>query len=116
MGEGAVSKGRDVFDAGRIPNYRFPESAVDAFLRIWSYTRDLKLLYETPPAIPNDFAPDTETVRNLIRELQQDHGRRLMSEMESRQVLAAYQIPVTRANSAAMQGRPSRMPKRSAIP
>ena len=94
MGEGAVSKGRDVFDAGRIPNYRFPESAVDAFLRIWSYTRDLKLLYETPPAIPNDFAPDTEMVRGLIRELQQDHGRRLMSETEARQVLAAYQIPV----------------------
>lgn len=93
MGEGAVAGGRAVFEAGRIPNYRYPESAVDAFLRICQHTRDLQLLYETPPAIPRDFSPDMESVRQLIQELKQQ-GRFLMTESESKRVLAAYQIPV----------------------
>lgn len=93
MGEGAVEAGRAVFEAGKIPSYRYPESAVDSFLRIYQHTQDLRMLYETPPAIPKDFSPDPEKVRDMIAALK-IQGRTLMTESESKQVLAAYQIPV----------------------
>ncbi|MFM8449390.1 MAG: GNAT family N-acetyltransferase [Haliscomenobacter sp.] len=93
MGEGAVEAGRAVFEAGKIPSYRYPESAVDSFLRIYQYTCDLRMLYETPPAIPRDFAPNPDKVREMIGALK-SQGRSLMTESESKEVLAAYQIPV----------------------
>ncbi|MBK8654205.1 MAG: GNAT family N-acetyltransferase [Haliscomenobacter sp.] len=97
MGEDEVHEGREVFESGRVPNYRFPESAVDAFLRIWRYTRDLQLLYETPPAIPKDFSPDTDAARQVVAGLL-GKGRQLLTEMEAKNLLSAYQIPVIKSH------------------
>lgn len=96
MGEEKVEAGREAFEVGKIPSYRYPESAVDAFLRIWRYTRDLELLYETPPAIPKDFAPEPEHARTLIQQVIAS-GRTLMTGAEAKQLLETYQIPVNPA-------------------
>ncbi len=96
MGEQCMLEGREVFEIARIPCYRYPESAVDAFLRIWRYSRDLELLYETPPAIPKDFSPDTEAARASVRQIL-DSGRTLMTAPEAKKLLEAYQIPVNPA-------------------
>lgn len=96
MGEGEVRAARKILEAGRIPNYRFPESAVDAFLRIHRYMRDLELLYETPPAIPKDFEPDTAKARTIIQNARQEK-RTVLLDHEAKALLAAYQIPVNRS-------------------
>lgn len=96
MGEQCLAEGKEVFEIGRIPCYRYPESAVDAFLRIWRYSRDLELLYETPPAIPKNFAPDTEAAGGIVRAVI-DSGRTLMTAPEAKQLLEAYQIAVNPA-------------------
>ncbi|MBK6948282.1 MAG: acetate--CoA ligase [Haliscomenobacter sp.] len=97
MGEDEVQEGRQIFESGRIPNYRFPESAVDAFLRIWRYTRDLQLLYETPPAIPKDFSPDTDSAKQVVADLL-SRDRQLLTEIEAKKLLSAYQIPVIKSH------------------
>lgn len=93
MGDGEVKAARKILEAGRIPNYRFPESAVDAFLRIHRYVRDLEFLYETPPAIPKDFEPETTKARSIIQKAR-DAKRKVLLDHEAKELLAAYQIPV----------------------
>ncbi|MFZ4427775.1 MAG: GNAT family N-acetyltransferase [Saprospiraceae bacterium] len=93
MGESYVFDSREAFEAARIPCYRYPESAVDAFLRMWRYSSSLELLYETPPAIPKDFSPDFEAADTVVRQVLQS-GRSQMTAPEARLLLEAYQIPV----------------------
>lgn len=96
MGENEVKTARKILEAGRIPNYRFPESAVDAFLRIHRYVRDLELLYETPPAIPKDFEPDTAKAKAILQNARREN-RTVLLDHEAKALLAAYQIPVNRS-------------------
>lgn len=96
MGEGEVKAARKVLEAGRIPDYRFPESAVDAFLRIQRYVRDLELLYETPPAIPKDFEADTAKAKAILQQARAEK-RHVLLDHEAKALLAAYQIPVNRS-------------------
>lgn len=91
MGEHDVWKGREILEAGKIPNYRYPESAVDVFLKMHEHRRILKLLYETPPANPLAFTPDRERARQLI-EKALGEGRMQLSEDEAKQLMSCYNI------------------------
>lgn len=93
MGEQGVAEGRAILEQGQVPVYRFPESAVDVFLKMNEYARNLKLLQETTPDIPEKFHPKTEEVNALIQQAFQKRRLRL-NESEAKQLLAYYDIPV----------------------
>lgn len=94
MGETDVAAGREILEQGGIPNYRYPEEAVLAFLRMWRYGSNLELLYETPPTAPEAFLPDKEAAAAIIQKAL-DAGRLTLTEPEGKQLLACYDIPVT---------------------
>jgi acetyltransferase len=93
MGETDVAEGREVLEAGGIPNYRYPEAAVDAFLKMFNYYRNLELLYETPPVTPHEFAPAKEKAAVLIHAALAA-GRLTLTEAEGKRLLEFYHIPV----------------------
>lgn len=95
MGEKDVTPGREILEDGSVANYRYPESAVDVFLRMTKYARDLELLFETPPAIPEDFKPDREAVQELIDQTYVA-GRPSLMESEAKSLLQYYGIDVSR--------------------
>ena len=45
MGEQDVNAGREILEAGNIPNYRYPEAAVDVFMKMYHYGNNLKMLH-----------------------------------------------------------------------
>lgn len=92
MGEGQVRDGREILEQGRIPNYRYPENAVDVFLKTYQYSNHLKLLHETPPSIPKKFLPEREKARELISSVIKS-GRVQLSETEAKRLLNYYGIP-----------------------
>jgi acetyltransferase len=94
MGGAAVQPGRDVLHQAGIPTFDAPESAISAFLHMVQYRRNQELLYETPQALPEDWAPDRERVRRALDAARAD-GRTLLTEAEAKEVLAAYDIPVS---------------------
>jgi acetyltransferase len=101
MGETEVMHAREILENGRVPNYRYPESAIDVFLYMWRYSQNLKLLMETPSEIPHRFQPDKEAARRLIEEALSKKQFSL-PELEAKALLAAYQIdtpPIRLANS-----------------
>ena len=100
IGETDVEAGREVLEAGDIPVYRYPESAVDVFLFMNDYRRNLRMLYETPEEIPEAFSPDRGLVRQLLDRAQRE-GQTHLDRSTIQQILEAYDIPVTKVILAA---------------
>ena len=93
VGDDSVREARRLFGAERIPTYDTPEQAVRAFMHMVNYQRNQILLMETPPSVPEDFTPAPETVHGIIEQALGE-GRSWLNEPESKQVLAAYGVPV----------------------
>jgi len=95
MGEARARAAREVLAARRMPVFRTPEAAVDAFHSIASFYRNQQLLQQTPPPLGDGAQPDTEGARLLIEGVLAER-RQVLTEMESKALLAAFHIPVTR--------------------
>ena len=93
MGGSAVRPGREVLGGAGVPTFDAPESAVRAFLHMVQYRRNQELLYETPEALPEDWRPDSGRARAVLAAARAA-GRRLLTEAEAKDVLAAYGLPV----------------------
>jgi acetyltransferase len=93
MGGTSVEKGETILTQAGIPTYAFPDSAARVFHAMWRYSDNLRALYETPAAFGIDVATEG---RNRVAEIFENvraHGRTLLTELESKQVLDAYGIP-----------------------
>ena len=95
MGEASVRAARELLAARRMPVFRTPEAAVDAFHSIASFYRNQQMLQQTPPPLSDLAQPDTEGARLLIEAVLAER-RQVLTEMESKALLAAFHIPVTR--------------------
>ncbi len=93
MGEEQVGEARRLFKGAGIPTFRTPEPAVDLFAQISSYYLNRQLLLQAPPALSEEMPPRVESAR-LVIETALLEGRKTLSEMESKSVLAAFQIPI----------------------
>lgn len=95
MGEDDVEGGRGILKDGSIPVYRIPESAIRCFMNMYRYSKNLELLYETPATIPHAFSPHTGENKKLVDKVVKE-GRLVLTEEEAKQLLANYEIPVTK--------------------
>ncbi len=95
MGGDSVREGLKRLSAGGVAAYTFPEQAIDAFMDLVSYTRNLETLHETPRTIPVSFALDRGRAKKLMGPVLAE-GRGVMSETLSKTLLEAYEIPVTK--------------------
>jgi acetyltransferase len=88
-----------VMNGAKIPTFDYPDAAARAFAYMWRYTSNLQALYETPVfagALPVD---GPGRVSGIITAAQQQN-RTILTEHESKQILEAYEIPVTRTKLA----------------
>ena len=95
MGGVDVAAGEAILNRANIPTFPYPDTAARAFNYMWRYSYNLRGLYETP-ALPEDSAgwtPDRKLVDGLIEKVRGEN-RTILTEFESKQVLAAYGIPI----------------------
>ena len=96
MGDSTVNEARAVLNAASIPTFRTPEAGVDAFSNIANHHENQLLLQQTPPPLAHDLAkPDVEGARLLIESVLAER-RYVLTELESKALLAAFHIPVTK--------------------
>ena len=93
MGGESVASGRKILEKGHIPIYRQPEDAVRSFINVYNYSKNLKLLYETPATIPHAFSPKVEESKQIICTAIKNN-RNELNEKEVKQLLKNYEIPV----------------------
>jgi acetyltransferase len=94
MGGEGITTGELMLNAAQIPTYRYPDSAARLFNLMWKYNYNLQALYETPTLPPDeDGIPNRELAHSILEQVSQQ-GRTILTEVESKQILAAYGIPV----------------------
>lgn len=93
MGGPDVAAGEAILNAAGIPTFPFPDTAARAFTYMWKYTQNLRSIYMTPTLARDDGVIDRDGARHLL-ESARAAGRDLLTEIESKQLLAAYRIPV----------------------
>lgn len=100
MGGDEVAKGKAILDQASIPTYRYPDAAARLFNFLWKYNYNLQGIYETP-VLPSDrkTKEDRVKVTKTIKTARKAN-RTILSEFESKQILAAYGIPIVKTVTA----------------
>jgi acetyltransferase len=94
MGGKAVAEGEAILNNAGIPTFPYPDTAARAFNYMWRYSYNLRGNYETPAHMGQ-----AEDGRGHQREASEIFnrilaaGRTLLSEAESKEILALYGIP-----------------------
>ncbi|MBK6850560.1 MAG: bifunctional acetate--CoA ligase family protein/GNAT family N-acetyltransferase [Burkholderiales bacterium] len=94
MGDASVLPARVALNDAAIPSFRTPEAAVGAFGNIATYYQNQLLLQQTPPPLSTLAQPDIEGARLVIESVLAER-RKVLTEMESKTLLASFHIPVT---------------------
>ncbi|HWR14303.1 MAG TPA: bifunctional acetate--CoA ligase family protein/GNAT family N-acetyltransferase [Terriglobales bacterium] len=93
MGGTEVAAANEILNRAGIPTFQFPDTATRAFVYMWRYTYNLRGLYETPVFRPEaDADVNHDAVKGTI-ERARAQGRALLTEYESKRLLAQYGIP-----------------------
>jgi len=112
MGGADVAAGISILNRANIPTFPYPDTAARAFLYMWRYSYNLRGLYETPMLPMGEGAGNGEevpgassrsTVAEQIIRAARQAGRTILTEVESKRLLAAYGIPVVTTVIAASE-------------
>jgi acetyltransferase len=94
MGGSEISSGEAILNKANIPTFAYPDTAARIFNYMWRYQRRLSSLYQTPE-LAEDYG-ETGLKHYLVKQMLDEiraTGRTILTEYESKQVLAAYDIP-----------------------
>ncbi len=94
MGDQLVLPAREVLQKASIPTFRTPEAAVGAFGNIASFYQNQQMLQQTPTSLSTLVKPDIAGAKLLIESVLAQQ-RNVLTEIESKTLLAAFHIPVT---------------------
>ncbi len=102
MGGAEVTNGETILNQASIATYRYPDAAAGLFNFMWKYSYNLRGIYETPALLPeSEFGGklDRSQVEQRIRAIHQE-ARTLLTELEAKDILRAYGIPVVESRTA----------------
>jgi acetyltransferase len=101
MGGDEVAAGVEILNQAGIPTFPYPDTAARMFGYMCRHAYALRALYETPalPRGADENAPDTAGATKLVGDVRKS-GRALLTEFESKQLLAAYGIPTVETRIA----------------
>jgi acetyltransferase len=93
MGGPFVQAGERILNEADIPTFGYPDTAARTFDLMWRYSDNLRTLYETPMVSSDSTSTIDRARANEIIHNAHVAGRTLLTEYESKQLLAAYAIP-----------------------
>jgi len=94
LGGKSMTEGIDIFNDNGIPAYSTPEAAIQAFMTLVHYAKNLESLYDTPEDISVEFPIDRKKIRTEMEDIPGFKGG-ILSEKDSKTVLEYYGIPTT---------------------
>lgn len=92
MGADQVAEGESILKRAGIPAFPFPDTAARVFEYMWRYSDNIRGLYETP-AHGREVASTARAEAARITGEVRKQRRVILTEFESKQLLAAYGIP-----------------------
>ena len=99
MGGAEVAPATSILNGAGIPIFDYPDAAARAFANMWRYSYNLRGIYETPELAAGGDEVDRERAERIVAEAR-DAGRTILTEFESKALLAAYGIPTVETRVA----------------
>ena len=101
MGGKDVAAGIAALNTAGIPTFSYPDTAARVFELMWRYTYNLRGIYETPVIAedPAGGSVQRERVQEILAGVR-GNSRTLLTEYESKQLLALYGIPTVETRLA----------------
>ncbi len=118
MGADAVMAGEDILNAANVPTFKYPDRAAKAFCYMWRYSENLRALYQTPLMLAHeseDVAAAHSQADAMLKAIRKQ-GRYLLTEFESKQLLAAHGIPTVETHVATSETEAVRHATRLGFP
>ena len=117
MGGDQVLAGATILSHAGIPTYEYPDDAVRTFVDLWRYSHNLQGLYETPQALPEFTTqpPDRKKAVEILNAARAQK-RTLLTEDESKNLLASYGIPVVQTVMAKTAEEAAQTAKKMGFP
>jgi acetyltransferase len=100
MGGTEVAAGEEILNHAGIPTFSYPDTAARAFVYMWRNSYNLKGLYETPMPPASEEADADRKKADKIIQTARKSGRTILTEFESKQLLATYGIPTVETHIA----------------
>jgi acetyltransferase len=116
MGGLDASAGEMALNSAGIPTFPFPDTAVRAFHYMWKYSYNLRGLYETPVLTDEPGVKIDRAMVSAIIEHARSSGRTVLTEVESKEILKAYSIPVAETVVAATADEAVRAARQTGYP
>jgi len=96
MGGVAVEASRELFNAHDIPSHSTPEAAVEAFAGVAVYAANQAQLLQVAEPAGKHAIPDLEGAQQILATVAAA-GREWLNPVESKAVLAAFDLPIVRS-------------------
>jgi acetyltransferase len=116
MGGLEASPGEMALNSAGIPTFPFPDTAVRAFQYMWKYSYNLRALYETPVLTDEPGVTIDRAMVAAIIDHARSSGRTVLTEVESKEILKAYSIPVAETVVAATVDEAVRAARQTGYP
>lgn len=101
MGGDVVAEGEAILKRAGIPVFPYPDAAAETFVLTWKHTKHLRDQYETPAMRAGSVLDPKRDLATGIIDRVRAGRRTILTEFESKQLLAAYGIPTVRTELAA---------------
>ena len=105
MGGAAIEPGEQILDHAGIPTFAYPDAAAQIFTLMWRSYYNLQALYETPSLADGVDRRTTmlaQTAEPIVAAARL-RGRTVLTEVESKKIVAAYGIPTVETRVAATE-------------
>ena len=101
MGGATVEPGEQILDHAGIPTFAYPDAAARVFTLMWRSKYNLQALYETP-SLPTPGESDESACSTALAIVAaaRAQGRTVLTEFESKRIMAAYGIPTVETRVA----------------
>ncbi|MGE5647336.1 MAG: bifunctional acetate--CoA ligase family protein/GNAT family N-acetyltransferase [Acidobacteriota bacterium] len=116
MGGTEVAAGEEILNRAGIPTFPYPDTAARAFVYMWRNSYNLKGLYETPMAAASEEAEADRKKADAIIQAVRKSGRTILTEFESKQLLATYGIPTVETHIAEDADKAAALAKKIGFP
>jgi acetyltransferase len=117
MGGADVATGTKILNQANIPTCPYPDTSVRTFHYMWQYSYNLQGIYETPSLAKDteENYPSCDQADHIIQKAR-DAGRVLLTEFESKQLLATYDIPIVDTRLATSEEQAVEMANKMGYP
>jgi acetyltransferase len=117
MGGKLMSRGVEILNDAGIPTFAYADTAARAFCYMWRYSYNLRALYETPSLAEEVEEGDAAAaqVAAIFADVRRS-GRSVLTEVESKEVLAHYGIPVVETHVARSANEAAAVAKQLGFP